>query len=1370
MSGDAAPTSRTGLRLTAGCVLLVGLAFIQSPGYLVSDTKFDLAVDPWGFLQRATHLWDGAGAFGQLQNQAYGYLWPMGPFFGIGDLVDLPGWVVQRLWLAVVLCVAFVGTALLCRALGVRSDAAMILAGLAYATSPRLLSTLGPISIEAWPSAVAPWVLLPLVVGSERGSPRRMAMLAGLAVAMVGGVNAAATFAVLPLGVVWLLTRSRGPRRRSLMLWWPVFTALGTLWWLLPLFLLGQYSPPFLDFIESASITTFPTTPFDALRGTSAWVPYVEPAWQGGFLTVSEGYLALNSGVVLMLGTVGIALRGHPHRVFLALSLLVGLVLVGTGHLGSVQGWFAAPLNDLLDGSLAPFRNVHKLDPLIRLPLVVGLAWLLELAARTAEPRRLVVAGRDVTVSARPAVVGLAALAVVAAATPAVAGRLAPTDPVQETPPYWRAASAWLEANAGDREVLLAPGSSFADYLWGAPRDEPLQYLEGGPDWAVRNAIPLTPPGNIRMLDAVEERLAQGRGSRGLAAYLARSGIRYVVVRNDLVVSSDIPDPALVHQALADSPGLVPVRGFGPEVGGEAHLETEEGRIVVNGGWQTARRAVEVYQVERTTASAVSASSLPLVVGGPEDLLGLADVGLLGDDPVRLGVDVDPAGDRPDGQVLLTDGLLGRERFFGRVHDGYSAVTTPGDVRRSGNPVPDYQLEEGSRWLTTARLVGAEAVSASASQSDSTMGGGARPGRLPFAALDGDESTEWVARQTGDGPAWWQLDLARPTSVSEVEIILGAAGAERNPVRVRTEAGEVETTLRSGATSTVQLPPGPTGWLRVESASPGGPGLALAEIRIPGTTVRRQLVLPPLAPSWGTPDQILLRALRDERTGCVEVEGRTPCVENRARFSEEPGGFERVVTVAGRRQYRPRVTAAPVAGPGLFDLIQEDQPLNAVGSTVGVPDARASGLAAVDGDTGTAWTPEVDDPRPQLQLNWLGTRSLRGIQVLVDPDSPVRRPTRLDLIWPGGERTVELDEDGAARFRPLRTDRLTVRVLSSANAVSFDAAGNAQGLPVGIGEIRLDGLPYAPLSLSPDRRTRPCGTGPEIEVNGATVRTRLTASPAELFSMEDVEVSVCRGEGEVSLRSGSNLVRVRGTDAVAPRSVHLGTEATPRTVRSAGLGSPTPVRKVAEPPAEGAPWLVLRQNVNPGWEATEGGEQLDPVVVDGWQQGWETDGSGAPVTARFTPDATYRVGLGVGAGLALLLVALLAVPRRRWPGAGLPRLGAARLPLLAAMPAAVAAGALLGGWAGVACAGVGLLLAWTARHLLGDSAAWSVGVLPLLASTGYLFRPWGSDSGWAGEWAWPHYLVLVALAGVVALSVEPNSRRLRDMKGFSTRL
>ncbi len=567
MTAPLVPVVVQRLRVLVACLLLVALAFSQSPGQLTADTKLDLAVAPLRFLGRALHLWDPAGAFGQLQNQAYGYLFPMGPFFALGELVDAPGWVVQRLWLSLVLVTALLGARALARELGIGTPATQLLAGVAYALSPRVLTVGGPISIEAWPLAVLPWVVVPLVRGARGGSVRRAAALSGVAVLCIGGVNAAATLAVLPLAGLFLLTRLGSPRGRRLAAWWALAVPLAALWWALPLVLLGRYSLPFLDYIETAAVTTSTTSLVEVLRGTSHWLAYVAvgdgPWWRAGWALVTDPLLIAATALVAGLGLAGLLRRDVPERVFLLGGVLLGTLLVTAGHVGSLPGWLepplAGPLRELLDGPLAPFRNVHKFDAVLRLPLVLGLAHLAS-SVRWQRAERVPEVLRPV--ASRP-VAALAVVGLLVGATPLLTGSLAPRGSFTAFPEAWPAVASWLEESAPEGRALVVPGASFGEYVWGRPLDEPLQPLAGSP-WAVRNAVPLGTEGNTRLLDGVEELLESGRGSAGLAPLLRRAGVSHVVVRNDLDwLSAGASWPYLASRALTGSPGVELVQSFG---------------------------------------------------------------------------------------------------------------------------------------------------------------------------------------------------------------------------------------------------------------------------------------------------------------------------------------------------------------------------------------------------------------------------------------------------------------------------------------------------------------------------------------------------------------------------------------------------------------------------------------------------------------------------------------------------------------------------------------------------------------------------------------------------------------------------------------
>ena len=74
-----------------------------------------------------------------------------------------------------------------------------------------------------------------------------------------------------------------------------------------------------------------------------------------------------------------------------------------------------------------------------------------------------------------------------------------------------------------------------------------------------------------------------------------------------------------------------------------------------------------------------------------------------------------------------------------------------------------------------------------------------------------------------------------------------------------------------------------------------------------------------------------------------------------------------------------------------------------------------------------------------------------------------------------------------------------------------------------------------------------------------------------------------------------------------------------------------------------ASYLEVHENYNPGWAATLNGQQLTPVRLDGWQQGFVVPaGAGGTITLTFRPAATYHLALIASLLAVALLLAIAA--------------------------------------------------------------------------------------------------------------------------------
>ena len=1239
-------------RLAATCVALVALAFVQSPGETAADTKLDLTQNPGGFLSRALHLWDAQAFFGQLQNQAYGYVFPIGPYFWLGHELGVAGWVLQRLWWGVLLSTAFLGAVRLGRLLGL-GPLARWTAAVAFALSPRLMSTLGPVSVESWPYALAPWVIVPLVRLRDGGPARRAVALSGVAVLLMGGINAVATGIAALVGACWILLEAHPSIRWRALAGWTGAVLLATAWIAGPLVLLGKYSPPFLDWIESAAVTTSITDGSATLRGTTDWVAYIAtgggPEWPAGWSLVADRGAVLGTALVAIAGLLGVVAWPGRHRRFLAASVVVGFVLITAPHVVADAPWatgvLADPLRAVLDGVLAPLRNVHKADVWVRLPLSLGVgATVARLVSAARRPSSYAWPARRRVLAAVAA--GGAAVALLATASPALQGNLTTGRTFVSVPGYWLDTAGWLDAHAAQTRALVVPGSAFGTYLWGESRDEPLQPYARSP-WAVRDAVPLSSAGNIRMLDAVESLLSDGRGDPTLAAYLAREGVGYLVVRNDLNrAQSDAPRPSLVHQSLDQSGGFTRVAAFGPLLGGYATSE-----LVADGGIDGTYQAVEVFRVDgapadqRVTLS--NADSLVALQGESESLLGSTPLAT-GSPAVRTADLV--AGLTP-AATLVTDSGRRWEVDFGHVHDNRSGTLLPAQAWTLPRPVHDYVVSPRQTG-PMLQYGGVTDISASSSRADASSLY-LDPTTGPWAAADGSVFTAWYPRES-DTAAWWQMGFEAPTSLAGAEVTLSwPFGYGSTSLTITTPVGS-RTISVNAADGPVAVPAelGPAASLRLTLRHSIG-AVGVTSVTVPGVTPTRSLQ----ATGSGT---LVDLSMRDgQRSPCV-VRGPTNCLPSLQRTGEDGSTLDRWIAT-GSVADDLVLTVQPTVSDASGVFAQPLRPFaQARASSTQTTSFAQSARSALDRDPSTAWVASATDRRPTLTLTLPASRRISWLRF--DRTLGLAASSPFDVTVSIGGRTFALvtDATGTVRFPATAARSFAVTFTTSTPVYSVDTTTGARTvLPVGLSELvlgeadafRLDSPLGLPVVTS-------CGFGPDVTIDGRTVRTRVSMTMPALVTGGLGRAVPC---GPVGVRAGLHHVVVASSAAFAPVSLRWGA--------GAGVTSPTTsdgvvtvttwtstARSVDVFPATHARLLELGENANAGWVASVAGRSLTPVVVDGWRQAFVVPaGVSGSVEIDFGPERTFHIALILGAILALLLV-VLAVRPERAPSASAPPL------------------------------------------------------------------------------------------------------------------
>ncbi|MGO9819022.1 MAG: alpha-(1-_3)-arabinofuranosyltransferase family protein [Solirubrobacteraceae bacterium] len=1252
--------SRTRRELWIPLVLGAGsfaLAFAQRPGWATADTKINLHVSPGAYLSQAAAMWTSTGQLGDVQaGQQTGYLFPMGPFFALGHALGISDWVVQRLWLGSLLALATWGMVRLLDALlGGRRGSAQLVAGAVLVLNPFVVTYVNRTTVTLLAYAALPWLML--VVHRGLRDPRRWrwaAAAALLVTASGGGVNGAVTawmllgpvllalYEVLFADADWSGLGALGWRTVTL-------TVLASLWWVVPAYVQSIYGIDFLHFTEQPGTIWGTTSITESLRLMSFWLSYVGIGFQGTAIAYFDDSRTLLFSAPVVVATLllpAAALTGFVWTrrwrygpFFLALAI-IAVVIMAAGF---------PPSTPLRHGLTFTYNHVsvvqflrasYKAAPLLAVALacLAGAAAPHALAAlRSAGGGALAVAGA-----------ALFGAVLCLAAWPLVTGRAQDKQvSYKQVPAAWSQAAADLDHDLpANFRAMVLPGDLFSFYDWGGTVDPILPALTSKPV-AERAEVPYADLRATDLMWTIDSLVHQQRLLPGqLAPLLGLIGVRTVVTgADDDLARSDAPAPADAAAVLDAQPGFArptneygPIRSFAPTSLGPrvklAQVRTYDlppGRGIVS--VQPRANPVIVDGSASALAELAAFGALPAT----RAILYSADLGAR-----QMRTELAAGGD-----VVISDSNRRQALVAGSLEQNTGPVLTSSETVSSDGELLD-PFGRGPDYETVATYGGIRSVQAPYDPERAQF-----PEHGPFAAIDGSTATAWLADPTLAPGQWWlSVDFARPIDIGSIRLM-----PYDDP------GGSVEQVTIAGRTFDVHR-----GWNRLPVNLHGASGLTVAltkvsppehgvaagaggirELQIPGVHAMQALRLPVDAATdlrGANLDGVSLAYLFQRITGDDPYQRDLAHGPWSALNVRQPGDAEqqmrRVFELPAARSFTASGWVEPfsqTSDAALDRLAGYRGPVVATSSSRfdGEPQWRAS--RAFDGNPATAW---IGDWVPGAWLRWSdgGPMTVSRLRLLA-PTIAVRRPTRVELVWPGGSSgPLAVSPDGDVTLRSVvHARQFRLEVLSAASPAG---ATPAQRRAVGIAEIEgVSGLPR----VSEPRRTSfaaRCGSA-SFSIGGQTVALRVSGTSTAFETGTPLPATSCGVP--LALTAGTQYLAVTpGPFAVDDLRLSSPAPNPPAVAAQSGTvinaGSYDHVRVSVSGPS----WLVLGQSYDRGWQATCNGRSLgSPTPVNGYANGWRIGRGCRNVTFTFGPqklaDIAYIVS-GI-AGLACLVLLLL---------------------------------------------------------------------------------------------------------------------------------